>query len=63
MQPRYYVEGSVDICQARALFVVVLSPKTSYPGPGIDTVAITILYSAPTHDIIKALWLMRRRKR
>ena len=30
MQPGYYGEGSIDVCQARALvFVVMLSPKTS----------------------------------
>ena len=29
MQPGHYGEGSVDACHVRALFVVVLSPKTS----------------------------------
>ena len=31
-QPGYYGEGTVDVCQARGLFVVLLSLKTSVHG-------------------------------
>ena len=50
MQPGYgELEGSFDVCQVRAVIVVVLSLVTQ-PFEGIDTVADIISYSALTHS-------------